>query len=123
MSYEAADAAERWTRELFATLATAAELVRRGRTAFDTDPAIPLAFEALSNRVGDLAKRLVSVDPERFAHPVWSAAARNRDVVVHHYHRLDRELLWSTVTNDFPKLAELLSAISEGNPDEHPAPQ
>lgn len=120
MNYEVPDAAERWTRELTATLATAAELVRRGRTAFDTDPAVPLAFEALSNRVGDLARRLVAVDPRRFSEPLWSAAARNRDVVVHHYHRLDKELLWSTVATDFPKLAALLPESSEGKPSTHP---
>ena len=102
----------RWTTELRTTLETAARLADRGRAAYDNDPALQLAFEALSNRVGDLAKRLVALDPERFSAPIWSAAARNRDVVAHHYHRIDPELLWQTVAHDFVTLKELLDQIS-----------
>lgn len=100
------DRTERWVTDLTSTLDAAAELVERGRDAFDTDPALPLAFEALSNRVGELAKRLVAAAPERFSDPIWRQAARNRDFIVHHYDRLDGDLLWQTVTVSFPQLAE-----------------
>lgn len=99
---------KRWVTELGATLDTADDLVARGRNAYDTDPALRLAFEALSSRVGDLAKRLVALDPDRFSAPLWSAAARNRDVVAHHYHRIDHDLLWQTVARDFALLRALL---------------
>ncbi len=99
---------ERWVNELGATLDTADALVARGRDAYDTDPALQLAFEALSSRVGDLAKRLVALDPERFSAALWSAAARNRDIVAHHYHRIDHDLLWQTVARDFALLRALL---------------
>ena len=79
-------------------------LVARGRDAFDRDPAIPLAFEALSNRVGDLAKRLLAADAARFSDPVWRQAARNRDFVVHHYDRVDADALWTTVDRSFAEL-------------------
>ncbi len=109
---DSGDRAARWVTELRATLNTAAQLVDRGRAAYDTDPALRLAFEALSNRVGDLAKRLVSLDPERFSAPIWSAAARNRDVVAHHYLRVDTELLWQTVAHDFTAMSALLDELS-----------
>lgn len=86
------------------TLDRAEALARRGHDAFTKDEALPLAFEALSNRVGDLAKRLISVAPGRFDDPVWKQAARHRDFVVHLYGRLDTELLWQTVTRSFPVL-------------------
>lgn len=111
MKGDAHDQTTRWVTELRTTLDTAAQLVDRGRYAYDTDPALRLAFEALSNRVGDLAKRLVALDPARFDAPVWSAAARNRDVVAHHYHRIDLELLWQTVAHDFATLGELLDEL------------
>jgi uncharacterized protein with HEPN domain len=95
----------RWIDDLAGTLDKASQLVARGKTAYDNDAALPLACEALSNRVGDLAKKLVAEDSARFADPIWTQAARNRDFVVHHYHRLDREALWVTVSVDFPKLA------------------
>lgn len=96
---------ERWIDDLRAALALAAALAARGREAFDDDPAVPLAFEALSNRVGELAKRLRTADPERFDAEIWRLAARNRDFVVHHYDRIDRDVLWNTVTREFPALA------------------
>lgn len=99
---------ERWMTELRSTLDTAAQLAARGRAAYDDDPALRLAFEALSNRVGDLAKRLIALDPDRFSAPIWSAAARNRDIVAHHYHRIDTDLLWQTVAHDFVALRALL---------------
>ncbi|MRX44498.1 HepT-like ribonuclease domain-containing protein [Agromyces kandeliae] len=106
-----ADRIERWLDDLAATLETASALVARGRADFDRDPAIPLAFEALSNRVGDLAKRLVAADRSHFNDPLWSQAARNRDFVVHHYDRVDADALWVTVSRSFPELAELVGRI------------
>jgi uncharacterized protein with HEPN domain len=99
-----ADRVDRWLADLRDTLARAARLAERGREAFDEDDALSLAFEALSNRIGELAKRLVHADPARFADPVWRQAARNRDFVVHRDDRLDGELLWRTVTTAFPVL-------------------
>ncbi|MGL3148962.1 HepT-like ribonuclease domain-containing protein [Microbacterium sp. A82] len=105
-----ADRTQRWLDELRSTLDTAADLVERGHDAYDKDLAVPLAFEALSNRIGDLAKRLVVADSERFSALIWRQAARHRDYVVHHYDRLDGELLWRTVTESFPELAALVRA-------------
>ncbi|WP_400996621.1 DUF86 domain-containing protein [Agromyces sp. GXQ0307] len=102
---------DRWLDDLSATLETASTLVARGHKDFVRDPAIPLAFEALSNRVGDLAKRLVAADPSRFSDPLWSQAARNRDFVVHHDDRVDADALWVTVSRSFPELAELVERI------------
>lgn len=101
------DRVPRLLADLERSLAQAAELVGRGRDAVDTDPALPLAFEALSNRVGDLAMRLVALDPSRFDDPIWSNAARKRDFVAHHYSRIDPDVLWSTVSIAFPQLAQV----------------
>jgi uncharacterized protein with HEPN domain len=94
--------------DLAATLRSAEELANRGRGQFDADPALPLAFEALANRVGDQCKQLVAIDADRFSHPMWSLAARNRDFIVHHYNRVDPDVLWSTITTSFPQLAALV---------------
>ena len=104
------DRIDRWLDDLESNLAHAARLVARGRAAYDADDALQLAFEALSNRVGDLAKRLSTADSERFADPIWRLAARNRDFVVHHYDRVDLDLLWTTVARDFLQLAQVAAA-------------
>lgn len=98
------DRIDRWLADLLAALDAAQSLAARGRDAYGSDPALPLAFEALSNRVGELAKRLAAADMERFSAPIWAQAARNRDFVVHHYDRVDQDMLWRTVTQSFPEL-------------------
>jgi len=98
------DRVARWMAELDRTLGEASQLVARGRAAYEADPALPLAFEALCTRVGEIAKRLVAADAERFDSAIWAQAARNRDFVVHHYDRVDRELLWNTVAVSFEDL-------------------
>lgn len=100
----------RWLDDLQGALGTAAALIDRGRDAYDSDVAVSLAFEALSNRIGDLAKRLTAADPERFSALIWRQAARQRDYVVHHYDRLDADLLWQTATQSFPELAVVVRA-------------
>ena len=87
----------------------AALLTKRGREAFDSDVALPLAFEAMCNRVGDIAKKLMLEDPQRFSDAAWKDAAKNRDFVVHQYHRIDPDILWLTAVKSFPHLRELLS--------------
>ncbi len=94
-----------WLADLVATLDVAHELTKRGRDVFDADVAVPLALEAIANRVGDLCKKLIAADPGRFAEPIWNQAARNRDFVVHHDHRIDPDVLWRTAVISFSALA------------------
>ena len=107
------DRAPKLLGDLVDALRAAQTLAARGRDAFDTDLAVPLAFEALSNRVGDLCKQLVAADPARFSEEDWSLAARNRDVIVHHYHRIRPDTLWATATADFPRLLRLAERKAE----------
>lgn len=112
MSLPTNDRLARWVDDLAATLDSAELLVSRGEEAFHSDPALPLAFEALSNRVGDLSKRLSTNDPKQFSAPIWSQAARNGDFVVHHYDRVDSQALWITVSVSFPELRRILRAVT-----------
>jgi uncharacterized protein with HEPN domain len=38
----------------------------------------------------------------------WSAAARMRDRLTHHYFDVDLDVLWATITEDFPPLLNTL---------------
>jgi uncharacterized protein with HEPN domain len=58
--------------------------------------------------VGEAAKQVS--EPTRRAHPSvpWSAAARMRDRLVHHYFDIDLDVLWATITTDLPALLSSL---------------
>lgn len=113
----AEDRIDRWLGDLDATLHTADTLVARGIEAFADDVALALAFEALVSRVGDLAKKLVTADAERFSDLTWRSAARTRDFIVHHYDRIDRDVLWRTVTVSFPALQTLVTTERRAHGD------
>lgn len=105
---------ERWLRGLDVTLATASEIVERGRDAFREDAALPLACEALTTRVGELARLLVAADPRRFDDPMWSLVARSQEIVVQHYSRVDEQMMWVTVAEGFPEIEDLVLGAREG---------
>ncbi|MGH3799554.1 MAG: HepT-like ribonuclease domain-containing protein [Pseudonocardiaceae bacterium] len=69
-----------------------------------------LALTKLVEIVGEAAKH-VSNDL-RASHPEvpWSAATRMRDRLVHHYFDINLDVLWTTVTDDLPRLLAVLPA-------------
>ena len=83
----------------------------RTRSDLDDDELLRLAVTKLVEIVGEAAKQ---VSPEvRAAHPhiPWTAAARMRDRLIHHYFDINLDVLWQTVTSDLPKLLETLPAM------------
>jgi uncharacterized protein with HEPN domain len=80
------------------------------RTDLDGDELLRLALTKLVEIVGEAAKQ---VSPElRAASPdvPWTAAARMRDRLIHHYFDINLDVLWQTVTNDLPRLLAALPA-------------
>ena len=49
-------------------------------------------------RTGDLAKRLMASDEDLAELSILQKAARARDFVAHHYHRIDSDQLWRTIS-------------------------
>lgn len=95
-----------WLRDIVTACQQIATYVARGRVVYDADPAIldALVFQLMT--IGEAAKALQqSGFDARFPDLPWSAMARTRDRIAHHYFRLDREIVWDTVTKDIPALA------------------
>lgn len=80
----------------------------RNRHSLDDDELLRLGLTKLVEIVGEAAKQVS--EPTRATHPEvpWSAAARMRDRLIHHYFDIDLDILWVTVTEDLPKLLEVL---------------
>jgi uncharacterized protein with HEPN domain len=99
-------APDAWLRDIVTACQRIETYVARGRVAYDADPAIldALVFQLIT--IGEAAKALQQASfDERFPELPWSAMARTRDRIAHHYFRLDREIVWDTVTKDIPALA------------------
>lgn len=90
---------------------TAARFVEgRSRHDLDDDEMLCLALTKLVEIVGEAAKQVTAATRAGLPQVPWSAAARTRDRLVHHYFDIDLDVLWSTVTEDLPKI---LDAIGE----------
>jgi uncharacterized protein with HEPN domain len=90
---------------------TAAELVDRGRDAYDSDRLLQLAGEAIVSRIGEAVSRL---DPQFLAaHPQvpFRSAKAMRNLVAHEYHRIDPALVWGVLDYRIPALVHQVSEI------------
>ena len=85
-----------------------ADSANRDRRDLDDDELLRLALTKLVEIVGEAAKQVSS--ELRCAHPEvpWSAAARMRDRLIHHYFDINLDILWATVTDDLPRLLQAL---------------
>lgn len=74
----------------------------------DAEEMLVLALTKLVEIVGEAAKQVTPETRERHPDVPWSAAARMRDRLVHHYFDIDLDVLWSTVESDLPGLLDVL---------------
>ncbi len=83
------------------------------RQSLADDELLRLALTKLVEIVGEAAKQVS--EPTRQACPAvpWSAAARMRDRLVHHYFDIDLDVLWATLRVDLPALLAVLPDADE----------
>jgi uncharacterized protein with HEPN domain len=73
-----------------------ADIVARGRAAFDEDVALRRAMERCLEIVGEAAKSLSADVRDSIPNVSWSQVIRLRDRLSHHYHRVEADLVWVT---------------------------
>lgn len=81
----------------------------RNRDDLDDDDLLCLALTNLVEIVGEATKHVSNDLRESHPEVPWSAAARMRDRLVHHYFDINLDALWSAVTEDLPRLLAILS--------------
>jgi len=86
-----------------------------GKTRDDLseDEVLRLALTKLVEIVGEAAKQVSAETRAEYPSVPWSAAARVRDRLVHHYFDIDLDVLWATITDDIPALLTALPLLPE----------
>ena len=76
----------------------------RGRAVFDNDELVQVWILQHVQIIGEATRNLS--EDFRTKHPEmpWREIIRMRHVLVHDYFKVDRDILWSVVQNDVPKL-------------------
>ena len=80
----------------------------RCRSDLDDDEMLRLALTKLVEIVGEAAKQVTPETRAEYPAVPWSAAARMRDRLVHHYFDIDLDVLWSTIVVDLPALLQVV---------------
>jgi uncharacterized protein with HEPN domain len=80
----------------------------RSRQDLDQDELLRLALTKLIEIVGEAAKHVSSRTRADMPGVAWSAAARMRDRLIHHYFDINLDALWATITQDLPSLLDAL---------------
>jgi uncharacterized protein with HEPN domain len=94
-----------------------ADLVARGRAAYEADVMLQLAAEDLLVRMGEIAARLERADPgfgEKHPELELRALKAVRNRVAHGYDAVDTQIIWNAVARDVPRVS---AAISERRGD------
>ena len=53
----------------------------------------------------------IPLKSERYADLTWDGMKRMRNILAHRFRDIDKEILWSTVTEEFPVLKQMLSVL------------
>lgn len=66
--------------------------------------------------IGEAANRVSAEFQENHADIPWSKVIGIRNILIHHYHRVDYELLWEVIQSDLPALiTQLLLLVPPDN--------
>ena len=89
----------------------AAQLVRRGRKAFDGDPILQRAAKNIVSEIGEAAKAIPAAVLDTIPGVPWRAVKGMRDKVTHDYPEVDLDILWDTLVASVPEVgARILAA-------------
>jgi uncharacterized protein with HEPN domain len=86
----------------------AAELVDHGKERWDAERPLRLAGEAIIGRLGDIASKLPDEVIKATPEISWREVEGMRVIAAHAYHRIDYELVWVTLQDDVPRMAEAI---------------
>ena len=84
--------------------------------AFLSNEDLKRAFSRSIEIMGEAAKNVSDELKNTHPHIPWKGMARMRDKLIHHYFGVDYELLWEVVTEEVPRIHELLSNLLENLP-------
>jgi uncharacterized protein with HEPN domain len=68
-----------------------------GREVYLTDDMVRLAIERCYIVLGEVIKRLPSELLEQYPHVDWKNIARYRDILIHHYERINPNIGWDAL--------------------------
>ena len=89
----------------------------QGREAFDRDELIQNWFVRHLQIIGEAVRALPAEFKDGYPEIPWSQIMGMRNILVHDYFGIDREVVWSAVERDLPDLKRKIEAILKKLPE------
>ena len=83
----------------------------RNRGELDNDPMLLLALTRAVEIVGEAANHVSEEGRRKYPTLPWAEMVGMRNRIIHAYFEVDSDVLWETVTDDFPGLRSELETI------------
>ncbi|MBI4126340.1 MAG: DUF86 domain-containing protein [Deltaproteobacteria bacterium] len=83
----------------------------RGRSDLDHDRQLLLSLIKELEMIGEAASKVSPEFCKRHPSVPWGVIVRTRHRLIHGYFDIDRDIVWKTVEQELPKLAELLQKV------------
>lgn len=87
------------------------EVVQRGKPAYLSDALLQEAGDSLMMKIGEAANRLSRLGVLEPDGVEWAIAVANRNLLIHQYDQIDRQLTWLTLSQDLPAWGDSLRAL------------
>ena len=86
-------------------------IVDHGKDAYLADVLLQEAGDSLMMKVGEAANRLLRLRVLEPDGVEWALAVANRNLLIHQYDQIDRQLTWLTLSRDLSAWGESLQAL------------
>jgi uncharacterized protein with HEPN domain len=95
-------------------LEVVSSIVDGGKAAYNRDAVAQEAGDSLMIKIGEASKYLAASGIVPPAGVNWSDAAKNREVLAHHYSTVDRDLTWQTLSVSLREWQTALAPLCAG---------
>lgn len=102
-------------QDILAAISKIEEAYARGKSAFDTDELLQVWMVHHLMIIGEAVR---SIDPAlKLKHPEvqWRDIGAMRNIIVHDYFRINKQIVWDTVEKDIPalksKIIDILKSV------------
>ena len=83
----------------------------KSKTDLENDRLIQLALTRLIEIVGEAASRVGDETRKKYPSVPWADIVGMRNKLIHGYDKIDLNVLWDTITDDLPRLANELKKV------------
>ena len=111
-----------WLRDIQEAIENIAQYTVNGRAEFDQNMLVQSWVVRNLEIIGEAAGKLPKSFTDRYPTIPWKLIRGMRDMLIHQYFRIDKDVVWEAVIQDLPPLKAVIEANLNAEGDATDAP-